>query len=71
MQLLKNLIDNEKFNKFIPLISVVCGSVLGVIAFYFYPGFLPADNVVVALMIGAASGWAATGANQTLKQLAK
>ena len=71
MELLKKTINKEGFNKFIPLCAVVLGALLGVIAFYVFPVIIPADNVVLALMIGGASGWAATGANQTIKQLTK
>ena len=71
MQMLKTAIANEKFNRMIPLCSVILGAVLGVAAFYVYPSIIPADNVVVALLIGGASGWAATGAYETGKKIAE
>ena len=71
MELLKKAINKEGFNRFIPICSVVLGALFGLLAFYVYPVIIPAENVWVALMIGGASGWAATGANQTLKQLTK
>ena len=71
MELLKKAVNKEEFNRFIPLCAVVLGALLGVTAFYIYPVIIPADNALLAILIGAASGWAATGANQTIKQLTK
>lgn len=59
--------SNEKFEKFIPLIAVVLGAVLGVVGYY--SGLVPAANVFSALMIGGSSGLAATGTHQIFKQL--
>ena len=63
--------DNEKFKRFIPLVSAVLGIACGIICFYALPSIIPADNVVVAIVIGAASGLTAIGANQMMKQLGK
>lgn len=63
--------DNEKFKRFIPLISAALGAVLGVVAFFALPSIIPADNVCVAILIGGASGLTATGTNQIIKQLTK
>lgn len=61
--------NNEKFLKFIPLVAAILGVVSGIIGFYFVPGVLDTSNIVVAIVIGAASGLAATGTNQVVKQL--
>ena len=61
--------ENETFKRFIPLIAVGLGVILGVVAYYLVPGIIPADNVVVAIIIGGASGLTATGVNQIIKQL--
>lgn len=63
--------NNEKFLKFIPLVSAVLGIIIGIISFYCVPGVLDTTNVFVAIIIGAASGLAATGTNQVIKQLIK
>lgn len=63
--------NNEKFLRLIPLISLVIGIIAGVICFYFIPSIIPANNVVVAIIIGGASGLTATGTNQMVKQLSK
>lgn len=55
-------------NKHIPLLCGVVGLLLGVVAFVWMPGYIPAENVLVAAAIGAVSGWAATGINQIYKQ---
>lgn len=61
--------ENETFKRFIPLIAAGLGVILGVVAYYLVPGIIPADNVVVAIIIGGASGLTATGVNQIIKQL--
>lgn len=63
--------ENEKFKRFIPLISAALGAVLGVVALYALPSIIPADNVCVAILVGGASGLTATGTNQIIKQLTK
>lgn len=55
-------------NKHIPFLCGALGLVLGVVCFVWMPGYLPAENPVVAAAIGAVSGWAATGVHQTRKQ---
>lgn len=63
--------DNEKFKRFIPLISAALGAILGLVAYYAVPSIIPAANVCVAILIGGASGLTATGTNQIIKQLGK
>jgi len=63
--------QNEKFKKIIPLVSTLLGGALGIVAFYLAPDILPSDNLIVALVIGIASGLTATGTNQIFKQLKK
>ena len=62
---------DEKFKRFIPLISCVLGAICGVVAFYFVPGVLDTQNLLVAIILGASSGLSATGTNQAVKQLTK
>ena len=68
MQILKTASANERLNHFIPLFSVLLGAVLGGIAFYICPDIIMTNDVITSVIIGAASGWAATGAHQTGKQ---
>ena len=63
--------ENEKFKRFIPLISAALGAILGLVAYYAVPSIIPAANVCVAILIGGASGLTATGTNQIIKQLGK
>lgn len=63
--------ENEKFKKFIPLIAAALGVVCGIICYYAVPSIIPAENIVVAIVIGGASGLTATGTNQIIKQLGK
>lgn len=63
--------NNEGVLRFIPLIALLLGAIAGVICYFFIPGVFEAANVVVAIVIGAASGLAATGTNQVFKQLIK
>lgn len=69
MELFKSAFGADRIGKFIPLFAVTLGALLGFCAFYLYPAIIPADNAFAAIFIGAASGWAATGANQTYKKL--
>ena len=62
---------NAKFERFVPLISAGLGIIFGVICFYAIPSCMPAENVVVAIVIGAASGFTAIGTDQMLKQFGK
>lgn len=61
--------DSEKVKRFIPLIALGLGAIAGLICFYFIPAIIPATNVVVAIIVGGASGLTATGTNQIIKQL--
>lgn len=63
--------NNESFNRFIPLLACALGAVCGVIAYFGAPSFLPSDNLIIAIVIGGASGLSATGTNQIFKQLGK
>lgn len=62
---------SEKVLRLVPLISAVLGLACGLICFYLVPSIMPTNNVVVALVIGAASGLTATGFNQIIKQSRK
>ena len=62
---------NEKFKRFIPLTACLLGIIIGIISFYFVPGVFATNNLLIAIVIGAASGLSATGANQAVKQLTK
>lgn len=61
--------ENETFKRFIPLIATALGVASGVVCFYALPSIIPATNLLVAIVIGGASGLTATGANQVIKQL--
>jgi hypothetical protein len=63
--------DSEKALRFLPLIAAAFGAALGIIAFFAMPEIIPASNAFVAILIGGASGLAATGTNQIFKQLGK
>ena len=62
---------NEKFKRFIPLTACLLGITIGIISFYFVPDVFETNNLFIAIVIGAASGLSATGANQAVKQLTK
>jgi hypothetical protein len=63
--------NSEKFKRLIPLLAAFLGVIIGIISFYLVPSIIPTDNVVVAIVLGGASGLSATGVNQLLKQLTK
>lgn len=57
-------------DKFIPVTVGIVGGILGIAAWHTIPGFA-AENWLMALEIGIASGLASTGVNQVYKQLQK
>ncbi|HKL73659.1 MAG TPA: phage holin family protein [Clostridia bacterium] len=63
--------NNENFLRFIPLIACVMGAIFGAVAYFGVPNILPTDNIIVAIVLGGASGLSATGTNQIFKQLGK
>ncbi len=56
-------------NKWIPGICGILGMILGVAAMYLGVPDFPATDVLTAAAVGGASGLAATGINQTVKQM--
>ena len=56
-------------NKWIPGICGILGMILGVAAMYLGVPDFPATDVLTAAAVGGASGLAATGVNQTVKQM--
>lgn len=62
---------DERFKRFIPLVSAVIGAICGIVSFYFVPGVIDTQNILVPIVLGAASGLSATGTNQAVKQLTK
>ena len=55
-------------NKWIPVICGLVGGVLGVAGLFVMPDF-PAGDYITACAVGIASGLAATGMDQMVKQL--
>lgn len=70
-QLYKGVVQSEKLVQLIPPLCGLAGLVLGVVCYFVTPDAIPADNIIAAAAIGAASGFAATGVNQALKQQMK
>lgn len=55
-------------NRWIPVICAAVGGALGVVGLYTMPDF-PAADMLTAIAVGIVSGLAATGIDQTVKQL--
>lgn len=58
-------------NKWIPAICGVSGMILGVLALASGMPDFPATDYITAAAVGGASGLAATGVDQVIKQLTK
>lgn len=56
-------------NKWIPVICGVFGVILGIVAMYIGVPDFPATDPLTAAAVGGASGLAATGLHQAVKQL--
>jgi hypothetical protein len=59
----------ETLIRLIPIIGAVLGAILGIVAFFAAPDVIAADNIFAAIITGGASGLAATGGHQVIKQL--
>lgn len=70
-ELFKGAVQREKLVRLIPPLCGLAGLALGVACYFLTPDLLPANDVITAAAIGAASGFAATGVNQALKQQKK
>ena len=57
--------------KWIPVLCGVAGGILGIAAYCTGMPDFPAEDVLTACAVGGASGLAATGLDQALKQLHK
>lgn len=58
-------------SKWLPVISGVCGLILGLVAFFTHVKDFPGVDWLTSAAIGAVSGFAATGAHQVYSQLCK
>lgn len=58
-------------SKWIPVICGCAGAALGVAAFYLGMAGFPGTDPLTAAAVGAASGLAATGLDQAVKQMRK
>ena len=68
INLLKYTFNNsEKFKRLIPITAAILGAVLSVLCFYEIPKIVPDDNMLIAIVIGGASGLTATGSHQLIK----
>lgn len=56
-------------NKWIPVICGLSGIALGIVGLVIGMPDFPADDMLTAAAVGAASGLAATGVDQIIKQL--
>lgn len=73
MAVYKTLIKNAPaiWKSLIPVWAAVLGIGLGILAYYCVPEVMPADNVLVAVLIGLSSGLGAVGVHQVGKQIGK
>lgn len=61
--------NNEVYKRFIPLLACALGIGCGLIAFFFIPEVMITTNVFIAVVLGGASGLAATGVFESVKNL--
>lgn len=72
MEVYKALVKNAPavWTNLIPVWAAILGLGLGVIAYFFVPAIMPADDILTAILIGLASGLGAVGVHQVGKQIA-
>lgn len=62
----------DKFDdRKIPVLMMICGAILGIVAYYTAPTLMVANDVYTATAIGIVSGAFATAVNQAIKQAHK
>lgn len=72
IEILKIAFNNsEVYKRFIPLLACGLGVGCGLIAFFFIPEVMITTNVFIAVVLGGASGLAATGLFESVKNLFK
>ena len=73
MAVYKSLVKNAPaiWTSLIPVWAAVLGIALGLVAFFLVPEVMPAENVLVAVLVGLASGLGAVGVHQVGKQIEK
>ena len=73
MAVYKTLVKNAPaiWTSLIPVWAAVLGIGLGILAYYCVPEVMPAENVLVAVLIGLSSGLGAVGVHQVGKQIGK
>lgn len=70
IEILKIAFNNsEVYKRFIPLLACGLGIACGLIAFFFIPEVLITTNVFIAVVLGGASGLAATGLYENVKNI--
>lgn len=71
MEVYKTLVKNAPavWTNLIPVWAAVLGLGLGIIAYFFVPAIMPADDILTAILIGLASGLGAVGVHQVGKQI--
>lgn len=70
IEILKIAFNNsEVYKRFIPLLACGLGIACGLIAFFFIPEVLITTNVCIAVVLGGASGLAATGLYENVKNI--
>ena len=60
---------NKVFPRLIPLLALVLGVICGIVIYYIVPEMIMAENILIAIMMGATSGMTAIGSNQMIKQI--
>jgi uncharacterized membrane protein len=70
IEILKITFNNsEVYKRLIPLLACGLGISCGLIAFFFIPEVMITTNVFIAVVLGGASGLAATGVFESVKNL--
>lgn len=71
MEAYKALVKNAPavWTNLIPVWAAILGVGLGVIAYFFVPTIMPADDIFTAILIGLSSGLGAVGVHQVGKQI--
>ena len=71
MTVYKTLVKNAPaiWTSLIPVWAAILGIALGLVAYFLVPEVMPAENALVAVLVGLASGLGAVGVHQVGKQI--
>ena len=61
---------NKIFARIVPLLALVLGAIMGAVIYYVVPKMIMAENILISIVMGAASGLTSIGAEELMHKIA-